>query len=190
MEAFGLTTDDRSYVYLSDGGHFENLGLYEMVRRRCKFIVLADAGCDPGFAYEDLGNAVRKIEIDQGARIDFPDLHLLPCRPKDGTIVGLNKPYYTIGKIHYPAADSGGEPGKILYLKPAYHGVEGAGVQSYATAHPEFPHESTADQWFSESQFESYRSLAFEVTSDLLKAQIAKMPAAAKVTIADLFATL
>ena len=49
---------------LSDGGHFENLGLYEMVRRRCRFIVLSDAGCDPGITFEDLGNAVRKISID------------------------------------------------------------------------------------------------------------------------------
>ena len=63
---FGLTTDDRPYVYLSDGGHFENLGLYEMVRRRCRFIVVSDAGCDPDFVFEDLGNAVRKIAIDLG----------------------------------------------------------------------------------------------------------------------------
>ena len=55
------TTDDSPYVYLSDGGHFENLGLYEMLRRRCRFIVVIDAGCDPDFTFEDLGNAVRKI---------------------------------------------------------------------------------------------------------------------------------
>ena len=70
-ETFGLTTDDKPYVYLSDGGHFENLGLYEMVRRRCRFIVAIDAGCDPDFAFEDLGNAVRKIFIDLGIRIQI-----------------------------------------------------------------------------------------------------------------------
>src|ERR1019366_9431700 len=59
-ETFGLTTDAKPYVYLSDGGHFENLGLYEMVRRRCRFILVVDAGCDKDFAFEDLGNAVRK----------------------------------------------------------------------------------------------------------------------------------
>src|SRR6202023_3783628 len=73
-EAFGLTNDTSPYVYLSDGGHFENLGLYEMVRRRCRLIVLVDAGCDPNFAFEDLGNAVRKIYIDLGIRITFGDL--------------------------------------------------------------------------------------------------------------------
>ncbi len=80
-EAFGLTNDDSPYVYLSDGGHFENLGLYEMVRRRCRLIVVVDAGCDPDFAFEDLGNAVRKIYIDLGIRITFSDLGSLADRP-------------------------------------------------------------------------------------------------------------
>ena len=63
-EALGQTSDESEYVYLSDGGHFENLGIYEMVRRRCRFIVVLDGGCDPNFQYEDLGNALRKIRID------------------------------------------------------------------------------------------------------------------------------
>ena len=71
QEAFGLTTDDKRYVYLSDGGHFEDLGLYEMVRRRCRFIVVVDAGEDAHLEFDDLGNAVRKIYIDLGIRIDF-----------------------------------------------------------------------------------------------------------------------
>ena len=72
----GVWPDHRPnrYVYLSDGGHFENLGLYEMVRRRCRLIVVIDAGCDPDFAFEDLGNAVRKIYIDLGIRIQFEGL--------------------------------------------------------------------------------------------------------------------
>jgi hypothetical protein len=65
-ELAGATTDDGPWIYLSDGGHFENLGLYEMVRRRCRFIVVSDAGCDPQCSFEDLGNAVRKIYIDFG----------------------------------------------------------------------------------------------------------------------------
>ena len=75
-----LTSDTNKYVYLSDGGHFENLGLYEMVRRRCRFIVVSDAGCDPDFAFEDLGNAVRKIEIDLGVPIRFHGLAQLKPR--------------------------------------------------------------------------------------------------------------
>ncbi len=87
FELFGLTNTERRYVYLSDGGHFENLGLYEMVRRRCKWIVVVDAGQDGKRAYVDLGNAVRKIWIDLGIRITFDNSPLLKAdkdtkRPK------------------------------------------------------------------------------------------------------------
>jgi Patatin-like phospholipase len=176
QEAFGMTTDDSSYVYLSDGGHFENLGLYEMVRRRCRFIVVVDAGCDPKFAFEDLGNAVRKIYIDLGIRIRFDDLHLIKNRPDpQSTGQPVDIPYHTIGVIDYAAADDTEEGcgnGTILYIKPAYHGTEGAGIRSYATAHPTFPHETTTDQWFTESQFESYRSLGLEITNSVLRSAI------------------
>ncbi len=171
QEAFGQTTDDRSYVYLSDGGHFEDLGLYEMVRRRCRFIVVVDAGDDPHFEFADLGNAVRKIYIDLGVRIQFNGLQLMKNRPSDDQR-GLDIPYYAIGVIEYEAADgkeAGCDDGAILYIKPAYHGTESAGIISYAVAHRTFPHETTTDQWFTESQFESYRSLGFEVASSILK---------------------
>jgi hypothetical protein len=175
-EAFGQTTDERPYVYLSDGGHFENLGLYEMVRRRCRFIVVIDAGCDPDFAFEDLGNAVRKIYIDLGIRIVFNDLLAIRNRPSNTISDPSEKiPYHAIGTINYSEADgseAGCDKGHILYIKPAYHGTEGAGVRSYATAHPTFPHESTADQWFTESQFESYRSLGLDIADDILSSEI------------------
>ena len=175
-EAFGLTTDAKPWVYLSDGGHFENLGIYEMARRRCRFILAIDAGADPTFAFEDLGNAVRKTYIDLGIRITFKELDKLKNRPPADK---SNKdiPYYAIGTIHYsdPAADGPqSEDGLILYVKPAYHGVsevEGAGVRSYGNASPTFPHESTADQWFSESQFESYRSLALDIAGTFMDDQ-------------------
>ena len=72
-ELFGLTDDDSSYVNLSDGGHFEDLGLYEMVRRRCRRIIVVDGDQDRDRGFEDLGNAVRKIWIDLGVRITFND---------------------------------------------------------------------------------------------------------------------
>ena len=176
-EALGLTTDASAYVYLSDGGHFENLGLYEMVRRRCRFIVVIDAGCDPNFTFDDLGNAVRKIYIDLGVRIEFEGLDALRNRPSDEA--GAAKiPYHAIGTIHYLEADDNpdGDPrigdGYILYIKPAFHGVESAGILAYAKANKEFPHETTTDQWFTESQFESYRSLGVEIGKNILKRDI------------------
>jgi hypothetical protein len=181
-EAFGQTKDTSPYVYLSDGGHFENLGLYEMVRRRCRFIVVVDAGCDPKFAFEDLGNAVRKIYIDLGIRIEFDNLESIRNRPSNksmwrasvvvpGDEPRKSIPYYAIGTIDYINADgveTDCKNGHVLYIKPAYHGTEGAGIRSYATAHPDFPHESTADQWFTESQFESYRSLGLDIANNVL----------------------
>jgi hypothetical protein len=170
-EAFGQTTDQRPYVYLSDGGHFENLGLYEMVRRRCRLIVVIDAGCDQNFAFEDLGNAVRKIYIDLGVRIRFENLEELHNHPArnvaqrvPGGAEGIR--YCATGTIFYKDADGiepGCEDGRILFIKPAYHGTEDAGIRSYATANPTFPHESTGDQWFTESQFESYRALGLDI---------------------------
>lgn len=173
-ETFGLTTDEKPWVYLSDGGHFENLGLYEMVRRRCRFIVAIDAGCDPNFAFEDLGNAVRKIFIDLGVRIEFQGLNLLRNRPGDKED-GDSIPYHAIGRVHYAAADGADcKDGWVLYIKPAIHfsRFEGAGVRSYATANKTFPHETTGDQWFTESQFESYRALGLDITNTILSGEV------------------
>lgn len=170
MEAFGLTNESRPYVNLSDGGHFENLGLYEMVRRRCRYIVVSDAGCDPDFAFEDLGNAVRKIGIDFGIPIDIIRLQDLKPRAADPEESLPDTPYHAIGLIDYAAVDGDdAEEGIVLYVKAGFHNCnESAGVKAYAKAHPEFPHESTADQWFDEAQFESYRALGFEIMTMIL----------------------
>jgi hypothetical protein len=191
VEAFGLTDETSPYVYLSDGGHFEDLGLYEMVRRRCRFIVVIDAGCDPKFGFDDLGNAVRKIYIDLGIRITFNKLQALRNRPTedDGALEDI--PYFSIGTIDYKDADgSGCDNGYVLYVKPAYHGTEGAGIRSYAAAHPEFPHETTVDQWFTESQFESYRSLGLDIMNGILEQDIELAPAPQRLTLRQLLARL
>lgn len=175
QEAFGLTTSDRAYINLSDGGHFENLGLYEMVRRRCRLIVLSDAGCDPDFTFADLGNAVRKIQIDLGVAVSFPNLDKLQARIRSGEKPSA-APYSTVGRIHYADADGAGKDGYILYIKPSYHGTEEAGIRAYANEDESFPHDPTADQWFDESQFESYRSLGFEIVDELLTNITQKVP--------------
>ena len=152
QEALGLTTDDRKYVYLSDGGHFENLGIYEMLRRRCQYIFVCDATCDPLFTFEDLGNAVRKASIDLGISISFRAGKL----PRRATPLEAGS-YCGAADIVYPESTS--KKGLLLYLKPTLRGDEPASVRSYAAAHDEFPHESTTEQWFGESQFEAYRAL-------------------------------
>ena len=162
-ELFGLTNDRSEYVYLSDGGHFENLGLYEMVRRRCHFILVSDAGCDPNCAFEDLGNAVRKIQIDLGVTISFKKLLIDKRHEPGGAAGGV---YCAVGTIKYPEEKA--LLGHLLYLKPAFFGTEPADVRAYAAASKTFPHETTADQFFSESQMESYRALGIHVVDTVL----------------------
>lgn len=164
QELFGLTRDSSGYVYLSDGGHFENLGLYEMVRRRCHFILASDGGCDPDCAFEDLGNAVRKIWIDLGVKIEFQRIQI---RKR-----GLKEPalYCALGRIRYPEDQKAEHLGYVLYVKPGFHGdgTEPPDVSAYALANLTFPHETTADQFFTESQMESYRSLGDFIIGEIL----------------------
>ena len=160
-EAFGFTDEQKRYVYLSDGGHFENLGLYEMVLRRCHYILVSDAGCDEKMEFQDLGNAIRKIRIDLGIDID---IDVAPLRPSGPRRTGV---HYAIGTIHYSRVDPGAPDGILIYLKPSLSGDEPVDVLEYAAHHEQFPHEPTSDQFFDESQFESYRRLGEHVVTEV-----------------------
>ena len=160
-EAFGFTDAQKRYVYLSDGGHFENLGLYEMVMRRCHYILVSDAGCDGKMEFHDLGNAIRKIRIDLGIDIN---INVEPLRLSAKQRSGA---HYAMGTIHYSRVDSGAPDGILIYLKPSLSGNEPVDVLEYAAQHEQFPHEPTADQFFDESQFESYRRLGEHIARKL-----------------------
>jgi hypothetical protein len=163
-EALGQTNDQKPHVYLSDGGHFENLGLYEMVLRRCHTIVVIDADEDQNFAFEDLGNAIRKIRTDMGISIDFKSFSNFQKRNK-GCPPGGPTLYCSVGTIHYDDIDKSQPDGRLIFVKPTITGKESADVLNYEQQHPEFPHETTTNQWFTESQFESYRALGeYEIT--------------------------
>lgn len=156
-EMLGQTTDDSQAIYLSDGGHFENLGLYEMLRRRCSSIVVIDAGADEACTLADLGNALRKAEIDFGITVAMQGPMHLYSRSHleaDQQLVDCARGF-ALGDIHY----GGGHTGRLLYIKPSFLSNIPADVHSYGAEHTAFPQESTLDQWFTESQFESYRKL-------------------------------
>ena len=157
-EAIGNTTDRYKYVNLSDGGHFENLGLYEMVLRRCHYIVVSDAGQDPECSFADLGEAVRRVRIDFGIPIEFDSIDIYPRSAIDTRKTpGHN---CAIGRIQYSAVDGSDAPdGVLVYIKPACYGNEPRDIYEYFKANPTFPHETTANQFFAKSQFESYRML-------------------------------
>ncbi len=162
-ELVGTSSDTRQAVYLSDGGHFEDLGLYEMLRRRCRRIVLVDAGQDAGCTFFDLGNAIRKARIDLGAEVAMRPMSILSraAIERDPTraagAIG-----FAVGDVTYPApSGADGEParGVLIYLKPSFLPGIPADVRAYGLSDPGFPHDSTLQQWFTESRFESYRKL-------------------------------
>jgi hypothetical protein len=176
-ELFGLTSDTARYVYLSDGGHFENLGIYELVKRRCKFIVACDAGADPNYTFDDLGSAIRKCREDIGVEIELDTARMLQrtsndnqgknTEAADSDSAAVILRHCALGTIHYDMADPDGEKGVLVYIKASLTGDEPSDVRNYRISHPSFPHQSTADQWFSESQFESYRRLGQHVVETL-----------------------
>ncbi len=173
-EMLGQTSSQSPYVYLSDGGHFDNLGAYELIRRRCKFIIASDAGADPAGACHELAMNVRKASIDFGVTIDI-DLSRLVIDP----VTGVSKGRVAVGEIHYPPLNLGDaeEKGYLIYLKMTMDGTEPPDLQSYKIRHSQFPHESTIDQFFSESQFESYRHLGYIVASQFFMRDQSEYPA-------------
>jgi hypothetical protein len=189
-ELLGLTDRDSPYVYLSDGGHFENLGIYELVRRRCSAVVAVDAGCDSRYEFTDLANAIRKCYADFGVVID---IDVSAIRPVDG---GRHvAAHHAVGEIRYPDRD--GRPGFIgtlLYVKASLDGHEPPDIMHYASEQGDFPHQTTADQFFDEPQFESYRKLGHHVGRVVLRDAVARLheraTALTRETLPELLAAL
>ena len=144
----GRANDTRADIYLSDGGHFDNLGVYEMLRRRCRIIVAIDAGCDPDYQYADLGAALRlaAIDFDINGPLHRAD-HQGRARPRCRR------------RLCQDQLSGRARTAHLLYLKPWLPQALPADVLAYFSTHADFPHQTTANQFFSESQFESYRAL-------------------------------
>jgi hypothetical protein len=154
-ELLGLRLDEtRKFVHLSDGGHFENLGLYELIRRRCKYIVVCDAGADPKWTFQDLANACEKVRVDFGAAIDINTQPLHPAGEER-----MSTMPYVIGRIRYVDASEG----MLLYINTCMVPGLPEDLYGYRRANPSFPDESTADQFFDEAQFEAYRELGYQI---------------------------
>src|SRR5256714_5480792 len=162
-EALGRTSDKSPYVYLSDGGHFQKSALYEMVLRRCGFIVVSDASTDTKYSFDSLAMAIRQIRVDFGVPIEFERFYI--SRPS--TEEDKGGAYCAIGRIKYSCADDIKDPEKdngwLIYLKPSIIGGEPRDVLNYHSESEEFPQESIVDQFFSEAQFESYRALGSHI---------------------------
>jgi len=170
-EMFNLLTETRGLVYLTDGGHIENLGIYELLKRRCRLIVAIDSEADPNLACGSLLRLERYARIDQGVRIVLPWEQIAHQAAAtraalwSATPVCENGPHCAIGRIIYPD----GEQGILAYVKSSLTGDEKDYVLDYARRNSTFPHESTGDQFFSEEQFEMYRALGFHMVDGIFK---------------------
>jgi hypothetical protein len=164
------------FVFLTDGGHIDNLGVYELLRRRCKLIIAIDGEADPDF---DSGSLV---QVERFARIDMNVIIELNWEPigirtravtdelKDGKLKEQPGPHVALGSISYPPLEAGGEreKGVLVYIKASLSGDESDYVIAYKKANPQFPHETTLDQLFSEEQFEAYRALGEHIARRFL----------------------
>ena len=155
--------ENSTYIHLSDGGHFENLGIYELVRRKVRVIVACDAGADAAFSFGDLQNALHRIKEDFGATVDFGvsdgEEYISQLIPQDGAgfpaTAKIAKRGYVAGTITYRC----GAQAKLILLKTTLVKDLPISVLGYKGANPDFPDQSTADQFFDENQFDAYREL-------------------------------
>ncbi len=189
---------ERPWWYLSDGGHFDNSGVYPLLKRELDFIILSDAGADADYEFADLENLVRKARIDFGAEIDFytrdDALALFPAGHHALTILApedMGNVHSSRGallaRIRYRARPGpvgpDGKPGPVLQpegtllvVKPNLHNALDLDLLAYARNHVGFPHESTGDQSFDESQWESYHRLGEDFGRAMHDSWLAQLP--------------
>jgi hypothetical protein len=175
------------YWYLSDGGHADDLAIYELVRRRVPMIICADATRDGDGGLASLANAMRKVRVDLGARIEFlstsqlndvvvkvaaaggrvPQSVINAIGPLDDVRCQLNgdsRRHAAIARVRYEGADV---QSVLLYVKATMTGDEPVEVLEYRRQHPRFPHQSVLNQYLDDPQWESYRELGLHSASPL-----------------------
>jgi hypothetical protein len=164
-ELLGDTVGTGRYVHLSDGGHFENMGVYELIRRRCRYIVAIDAAGEYDSPSSNLATLIRLCRIDFGIRIQ---IDAEPLRPEGDQ--KLTRAHAVVGRIRYDDVDQGQLPGVLVYVKTSMTGDEPPDVQFYARRDTAFPYQPTdLRQSFDEEQFECYRSLGDHIATEVFQ---------------------
>jgi hypothetical protein len=174
-ELFGLITENRPKVYLTDGGHIENLGVYSLMKRRCEVIIAIDAEADPTMSFASLLTLERYARIDLGAIIELPWQAIRDCTlemdktfvkaDREGSAIPSSRgPHCAAGVIRYGPK----ETGILLYVKASLNGDENDYILNYKSRYRTFPHERTSDQFFGEEQLEAYRALGFHIVKGLM----------------------
>ena len=140
------------FVYVSDGGHYENLGLVELLRRGCTWIYCFDAAGDRVDAFNTLADALAIARTELGVRVEIDPT---PIAPAPGST--LNQALHVVGKVYYPGAED--DPGHIVFSKLGVTADVPADVLSWRQSNPLFPTDGTADQLYTDQRFEAYRAL-------------------------------
>lgn len=184
-ELFGSHSVRGRLLQVTDGGHYENLGLVEALRRRCTTIVCVDASGDTPPSLSTLSDAIRLAEYDLGIEFDIDtkvldfngrDLTAAALEPGTGTIFGDDTDFAELNaritkgcvvKIDFRYPEDGGtrESGTIIFAKAVLWERCPHWLLTYANTHPAFPHDSTSDQWFNEGQFAAYTELGRQIGS-------------------------
>lgn len=177
-EVFGRYPLEDPLVYIADGGHYENLGLVELLRRRCRTIVCLDAGGDDPLKCTGLAEAVALAREELGVTVEFdhPE-RLLPGSgeaPKQWTSLKdrIATTSVVTGRVRYPDLGPGlrAAEGLLVFAKAILEPDTPWEVLSYATSHPDFPNDSTGDQWFEHDQFDAYQTLGRHVGAKAARA--------------------
>ncbi len=162
-EMLGIQMSEKQkWLNLSDGGHIENLAVYELLRRRCKYIICVDGESDPDFTFQGLMTLVRHAQIDFGVRIES---NLDEIRPDPTT--SNSKSHFRLCPIYYPEG-----VGLLLYIKLSVTGNESELIKRFRINNPDFPHQTTLDQFFDQEQFEAYRQLGVHAAEGLFNAAL------------------
>lgn len=162
-EMLGKGLDEKCWqIHLSDGGHFENLGLYELIRRQCRTIIISDAAADANWKFDDLAKVIEMVRVDFGAQVEI-DIERL--KPKGDSRISDSA--FVKGTITYDMEKNGVKTADLIYIKTTIIDGLSEDIYSYKCSNPTFPDQSTADQFFDERQFEAYRELGFLIGKTL-----------------------
>jgi hypothetical protein len=189
MQLLCKTDSQRARVNISDGGQIENLGVYELLRRKCRLIVALDGGADPEFEFSDLKNLVIRARNELGISITFRPGHEPEERIKPSPSRAFSFSHFAIADIaELPGKSGRGKvfKGTLVYVKSSvlrsehWHPLTRQDPlwwsSMYKTNHPSFPHESTADQFFDSDQWEAYYMLGQYTAGDLVDVDL-RIPA-------------
>jgi hypothetical protein len=147
-ELLGRNRIDGKFLYVSDGGHYENLGLVELLRRGCLRIYCFDAS--GGTSFGALGDAIALARTELKVEIDIDPRRLVPDAKRH-----LAKHDCVEGTITYPD----GSRGTLIYARTVVTARVPWDVHAYHEGDPTFPHTSTANQLYTDQKFEAYRAL-------------------------------